>query len=249
MLTTSSRGMADGASHGPPGTPVPGDARAFPVPAAARLRRPGARDPRLLGGILLVAVAVALGSRVVSQAAVTVPALVAAETLVPGDPVHADALRVREVRLDDALVGAYLLVPPGSEPADVMDPGAVVLRSIGAGELVPRSALGEARSVDLRPVAVTPSTRLGSDVRAGSLVDLWFVPAVRSGDPDATAAPPRRLADALTVAEVDDAGGAFAMGGAVTVHVLVPQERLADVLAATALDGSLTLVAVPGSAP
>src|SRR5690242_3396447 len=48
-----------------------------PAPVAARLRRPGWRDPRLLSGVALVAGAVALGSWVVSSAQHTVPVYVA----------------------------------------------------------------------------------------------------------------------------------------------------------------------------
>lgn len=202
-------------------------------PTAARLRRPGWRDPRLLVGVVLVAASVALGSWLVAAAGRTVPVYVADVVLVPGQVVDDTVLRVREVRLDSA-ADAYL---PADEPvpADL-----VVTRTVGAGELVPRGALAPSADLKLRPVAVTGSGALG--LAAGAQVDLWFVPAdpVEGGEP-------RELATDLTVAEVSEPDGAFAVGTAVTAHVLVPVDQLAEVLTALAADGTVEVVPVPGA--
>jgi hypothetical protein len=220
-------------------------------PVAPRLRRPGWRDPRLLVGLVLVAASVALGGWAVGAAARTVPVYAAVGPLVPGQALDAGTLAVREVRLD-ASAGAYL---SATEP---LPEGLVVQRTVEDGELVPRSALGSVDALELRPVAVPVGGVLPSGLVAGAVVDLWFVPedagatvaADAAGSTSGAGLPaqPVALAEGLTVAEVGEPEGAFAVGGTTTVHVLVPLDLLTDVLAATAGDGALQVVVVPGLA-
>lgn len=225
-------------------------------PAAVRLRRPGWRDPRLLAGVVLVAVSVALGSALVSSAGRTVPVYAATQALVPGDAVDTGTLAVRQVRLGTAL-DAYLR-------ADAPLPdGFVVTRTVDAGELVPRTAVAPESDLGLRPVAIEPDGVLPAGLRAGATVDLWFVPEVSTGgssSPGADAAGagtagarvdgpagPELLVPGLTVAEVSEPNAGLAVGAAVTVHVLVPVDDLSTVLGALAADGSVEVVLVPGA--
>lgn len=204
----------------------------LPAPVAARLRRPGWRDPRLLTGLALVAGSVALGSWLVRAAEATVPVYVARAATVPGAALDAGALAVADVRLGSVELGRYLRA---DEP---LPPDAVALRVVGPGELVPRSAVGSAAELALRPVSIPVRGELPEAVRAGAQVDLWFTPE---------AGAPRQLAQALTVAEVARPQGAFAAGGTTTVHALVAADELPGVLAALAEDGRVDVVAVPGS--
>jgi hypothetical protein len=211
-------------------------------PPALRLRRPGLRDPRLLLGLVLVAGSVALGSAVVSGAARTVPVYVAAAPLTPGEAVDAGALAVREVRLGEA-ADAY--VAAGALPEGDL----VVVRPVGAGELVPRAALAARSDLAVRPVAVEPDGALPSDLVEGATVDLWYVPPAPRGTQGEAGEPvrPRPLATGLTVAEVSEAGASFAVGARATVHVLVPVEDLPEVLAALESDGEVEVVLVAGA--
>lgn len=241
--------------HQPPG-PV--------SPPAQRLRRPGWRDTRFLLGLGLVAASVAIGATALTAAGRTVAVYVAAHDLVPGDAVESGALVVREVRLGDG-VEHYLRA---DEP---VPDGLTVVRTVTGGELVPVSAIADTDDLGLRPVAIAPGAALSSGVTEGSTVDLWFVPTAESaglaavattstgevadagtrpaaGTP-AGAAPvsvPFELASGLTVAEVTEPSGSFSIGSAVTVHVLVPVDELADVLAALAAEGTVQVVPVPG---
>lgn len=219
-------------------------------PPAARLRRPGWRDTRLLMGIGLVAASVAVGTTAFSAAARTVPVYVAEQPLVPGAAVRADALVVREARLGDSL-DRYLRA---DEP---IPEGLLVTRTVAAGELVPLSAVADVADLDVRPVAITPQGVLSGGVTEGATVDLWFVPTPKDAQSDAGApgddgAPPEpstgpvELAAGLTVAEVSEPTRSLAVGAAVTVHVLVPTDDLAEVLSALAADGTVEIVPVPG---
>lgn len=208
------------------------DTTGLPAPVAARLRRPGWRDPRLLLGVALIAGSVAAGSWVVRSAAHTVPVYAARQSVVPGDTLEAAALEVVDVRGVD--VSRYL---SADEP---LPDETVVLRTVAAGELVPRTALGAADDLDVRPVALPLHGSASAALRAGTLVDVWFTP----GEEDGGA--PRALVEAVTVAEVDDEAGSFGADGG-TVHVLVPLPVLPDVLAALASAGTVDVVSVPGS--
>lgn len=210
-------------------------------PPAVRLRRPGWRDPRLLGGLVLVAGSVALGSGLIAAAADSVPVYVALEPLVTGDVLDPAALAVREVRLAESL--------PQYLRADRELPDRpVVVRTVDSGELVPVSAVASSPDTGLRPVAIMPAGPLPSGVVKGSTVDLWFVPD-RGPGTDPVIAEPFELAAGLIVSEVSSAsGGGFSVGSGTTVHVLVPAPDLAEVLAARAAAGSVEVVHVPGAA-
>ncbi len=217
----------------------------LPAPTAARLRRPGWRDPRLLAGVALVAAAVALGAWAVRSAQATVPVYAARGVLVPGVPLEADELAVVEVRLPEISGAGYL---SALEP---LPQDAVVLRTVGEGELVPVGAVGSAADVALRPVAVPVRAAPSDAVVRGAVVDVWFTPAPATGpasDRPAADLEPRALATAVTVSEVRRPEGAFAASGSSVVHVLVPADELEPLLAALSADGALDVLPVPGRA-
>lgn len=212
----------------------------LPAPAAQRLRPPSWRDPRLLVGVALVLGSVVLGSRVVAAADDTVGIFAAATVLTPGEPVTAEDLTVVQVRLDEA--ARQYLRADGEMPAD-----AVALRTVGAGELLPRSAIGDAGDLERRPVGVPVDGALPEGLVPGAQVDVW----VSEPDPGRAGAfsEPVRLAEAAPVAEVSTGGGALGASGATTVQVLLTDAELRPALHALAADARVALVLVPGSPP
>jgi hypothetical protein len=225
----------------PPAPPSLG--QGLPEPAAARLRRPRWRDPRLVTGIVIVALSVALGSWLVSAASRTVPVFVADGALTPGSPLTVDGLRAVDVRLG-AGSGSYL---PADEP---LPEDLVVLRVVDDGELVPLTALGAYADIDVRSVAVPVASGLSDRIRAGAVVDLWFVPdapvvpggaAGKADQPEPTA-----LAQSVVVEQVDAQEGAIVVDGTVTLHVLVPTDSLPTVLTALSDAGTVAVVPVAG---
>ena len=205
-------------------------------PVAARLRRPSWRDPRLAIGVLLVVVSVVLGSWVVTSAQHTTPVYVAVSALLPGQELRTNQVNVAEVRLTEP--EAYL---SATEP---LPSGLVVVRTVGAGELVPLSALASAAALTERAVGIAVDGPLAATVQPGSLVDVWFTPDGGTQGPGE----PTLLGEALTVAEVQTGGGAFSAVGDTVVHVFVPTEDLAPLLAALADKGDVRIVPVPGVA-
>jgi hypothetical protein len=218
----------------------------LPTPTAARLRRPGWRDPRLVLGLVLVAASVALGSWAVSSAGRTVAVYAAHGPLTPGDPLEAGSLRTVDVRLG-AGSGNYFLA---DEP---LPDDLVAVRVVGDGELVPRTAVGDVADLDVRSVAVPVAGALSSRVTDGAVVDVWFVPSPQKPQASApTSGPddgaPRELARQVVVAQVAEADGTLVTGGATTLHVLVPSADLPAVLAALASDGKIAVVPYGGGA-
>lgn len=212
---------------------------ALPAPPAARLRRPSWRDTRLLVGLLLVLVSVALGARVVAAADETVPVWAAATALPEGTALDAAALRVVRVRLDDA-AAAYLdaAVPP---PA-----GAVLLRTVGAGELVPAAAVGSADALTRRPVTLPLDDGVPAGVTVGGRIDVWASAREPQGAGTRYAAP-ERLAEGAEVFSVSADDGSLGAVRQAAVQVLLGPDEVRTVLDAFANEARVAVVPVPGA--
>lgn len=199
------------------------------APVAGRLRRPGWRDPRLLIGVLLIAISVTAVTAVVRSADETSPYYAARGTLTPGSVVTRDDVQVVHVRLAG---GDY--VAAGEEPW-----GRVVTRVVGKGELLPSGALSAAGAFDARTIAVQTSLPLAEGVDAGSIVDVYL-----TSDDDAPQT--RVVARGLTVESVDHDAGSFSGATMETVYVVVPKAGVEELLDALAAGGGISVVGLAG---
>ncbi|GAB2445883.1 hypothetical protein GCM10027062_28590 [Nocardioides hungaricus] len=143
-----------------------------PVPPATRAARSGWRDPRLWVGVLIVAVSVVAGSRLLAAADDTVTVWSVSADAGPGARLDPDDLEPTRVRFaDEGDLAGYLSVDD-ELPADP-----VLLRGVGAGELLPRAALGTAETtadtVEL-PIAVD-TEQVPPAVQAGSVVSVYLI--------------------------------------------------------------------------
>jgi hypothetical protein len=140
---------------------------------AVRLSRPGWRDPRLWIGVLLVVVSVVAGARVLATADDTVGVWAAARDMGAGDNLAAGDLVVRRVRFGEA-GGLDHYYPAGSE----LPSGLQLSRGVGAGELLPRAAVGPTGQDGIVQVPVAVAAELvPPSVGAGSVVDLYVLPS------------------------------------------------------------------------
>ncbi len=146
------------------------------VPTATRAQPPGWRDPRLWVGVALVAVSVVAGARLLAGADDSVTVWSAASDLAPGDRLTADDLDAVSVRFEEPTdLDRYLATD------DPLPDGLQLVRGLGAGELVPASALGSAEESDTVSLSLSfPSELVPSDIATGSVVELWVVPAEQS---------------------------------------------------------------------
>ncbi|HET8560039.1 MAG TPA: hypothetical protein VFL69_05935 [Marmoricola sp.] len=193
------------------------------VPPARRAVRPGWRDPRIVLGVLIVALSVLGGAALLGTGDETVTVWTAAEDLPAGLRLSSDDLRQRTVHFTDG--SAPALYATGPAPA-----GRVLSRPVGAGELVPRAALAGAEKhlveVPLRvDVEDVPAT-----VQPGSRVDVWVAPrdAAVADRPHA-----RRVLSDVLVVRLPAAGTSLAPESARQVVVAVsPTTSLDDALGA-----------------
>jgi SAF domain-containing protein len=207
--------------------------------AARRLRPPSWRDRRLLVGVVLVLASVALGAAVVGRADTTSPMYAARHTLTPGQRLTGDDVRVVRVRLGRQ-ASYYLAAPRG------LAPGAVMVRSVLNGELVPASAVGAAEAVTARPVAVPVPSAAVDGLRPGSLVDVWIARKDTGGQTFQLPEPVARSAEVVSVAK---GGGVLGGGGDTTVRLLLSGDLVARVLSAVDNGDRVNVVPVPGSVP
>lgn len=202
------------------------------TPVAGRLRRPGWRDPRLLVGLLMIAVAVTAVTGIVRASDTTAPYYAAKDTLAPGTVLTRDDVVVVHVRIPS---GPY--VAPTQEPW-----GQVVTRVVGDGEIVPRAALADPDDFDGRPIAVRTSLPLADGVERGSLVDVYLTRT------DADEPRTELIASGLAVESVDDDSGSFSAGSVETVYVVVPRGDVGPFLDALASQGDISVVGPVGGA-
>jgi hypothetical protein len=170
------------------------------VPPALRGHRPAWRDPRLWIGIVLVAASVVVGARVLASADDTVQVWAAAGDLGAGQRVEAGDLVAQRVRFDDGDALAGYFTVDDELPADLE-----LTRSVGAGELLPRAAVGTPDETGLveMPIAVEPEL-VPPDIESGDVVDVYVVAPI-SADADGSQREPPPQGPALTGATVVDA--------------------------------------------
>lgn len=206
----------------------------------ARVQRPSWRDSRLLVGVLLVLGSVALGSYLVARADDRIPMYAAAAALAPGQSLtDASVVRV-DVRLDDGVAG-YL---SAREPLPV---DRVMLRDVRPGELVPLTSIGTAEDADLSQLTIAVDPTSAAPLTTGTVVDVFVNPRVPGGAPDEYTGP-ALLLERVTVASVDTTGrGLGSSGRGTAVRIMVPSEKVPDLIAAVDLEAKVTVVPVPGA--
>jgi hypothetical protein len=198
-------------------------------------------------GVVIVCLSVLVGARVLQHADDTVAVLAARSTLAAGMPVGPQDLVTVRVRFGSAADADRYL----SGTADLGD-GAVLLRPVGEGELLPRAALGPAggRTAVELPLGVDPG-RVPSGLRVGSLVDVWVTggdgPGDAAGAASGSSGRTERLLTGVSVLSTTSAAtvGPSGVRQVVVAVPVVDQRRLARIVQRVGA-GGLYLVGRPG---
>ena len=236
-------------------------------PRGGRWRRPAWKDPRMAGGVVLVAAAVALGAWAVDAAADTTRVYVLSQDVAPGADLAADGV----LTVVEAHPGTDAYVEAGHLPD-----GAVATRSMRKGALLATAAVTSGQEQALRPVVLNVASNLPASTKVGDYVDLWIVPkegvagrpaaqapataqagqdgqTAQSGQGDqsgqAGGVEARRVATGLVIASVGEASKGLISGPSTGVEVKVPEGSLAAVLSAVGQEGALVLVPTGQEAP
>ena len=212
------------------------------TPKASRLQKPSWKDGRLLVGVLLVLAATVLGSLTVAAADDRVPMYAAAGQLVPGQPLSADRLTRVDVQLGDQ-ADRYLSAAAG------VPSGAYILRDVRPGELVPLSGSGAAGEVCVLPLTRAVDARSAAPLVVGSVVEVYVNPVAADGDAAGRDFAGAELAlESVSVAGLPQSGGRLSGSQADrAVQVMVPKDRIRDLIGQVDLGARVTLVPVPGS--
>jgi len=200
--------------------------------ASTAPKRRGAIDMRLVLGLVLVAASVAGVVALVGALDGRTTVYAAATSLAPGDRVARADLVERSVSLDgaDAL---YLRAD------DIPDDGLVIVRPVRDGELLPRTAVGDAAGVRSTALVLRLASPVSGAVRPGSTVDVWSSPAQE--DRRGYGAPVVLVPDAVVVRVLED-DRLVGSSDAGAVEVLVPRSKVARVLQAQANGDALAVV-------
>jgi hypothetical protein len=200
-------------------------------PVVRRLRRPSWLDPRVATGILLIALSVTAGARIVGGADRSIQVWALTRDVSAGTVLVRADLEPARVRLFDR--GPRYLRAAGS-PA-----GRTVSRDLGRGELLPASAVVAVPPAAIVAVPVQPQN--APALTHGQAVDVW---ATVEG-----CAPVRVLAD-VPVQDVrsDRAGALSVSAGSVQVVLRVPPADAARLVTALGVDAVIRLVVLDGAA-
>lgn len=185
-------------------------------------------DPRLIIGIVLVAGSIAGVVGVVQSTAQTTTVYALGQAVAAGDTITAEQLTAVEV---SAATPTKLYLTEASAESYI------ATRPIGAGELVPLTALGDADTSSAAVVVSIPG-ELPGGISTGTTVEIWSAAAgERMGTYDA----PQVLvaqAQVIRVIEQDD----FVATAQVDVELRIPDDEVATVMSATSNGARLQLV-------
>lgn len=225
-----------GPRRGTPETPRSG-------PAAQRLRRPSWRDPRLLAGVLIVALSVSGVIALLTAQNQTTQIYAADRLLTVGDRLSPEDLRVVQVQIDE-LSGAYL---PATEalPEDT-----AFIALVQEGELIPRRALAEEDPQGRQTLTIEVEHTLARGVEPGRLVDVWSADAGSLGAQQEVQV--QQIAAGAQVSVITESSSSFGAQDRVTVELLVDPSELPALLGATSSASTLSVVpagAEAGSVP
>lgn len=200
-----------------------------PSPPARRLRAPSWLDPRVATGLLLIAVSVTAGARVVGSADRSVQVWSLTRDVAAGTVLAAGDVAPARVRLFDS---GPLYLRTADSPA-----GRSVSRDLRDGELLPASALAVPAPAAVVAVPVQPQH--APALARGQTVDVWAT--VKGCGPD-------RVLAGVPVQEVraDRAGSLSAATGSVQVVLRVGPAEAARLIAALGGDAVIRLVVLDG---
>lgn len=179
-----------------------------------------------------MAASVVAGSRVLASADDTVAVWVVAQDAAAGAQLEADDLEARRVRFaDEADLTRYVPVAE-TFPAEL-----VLTRGVGAGELLPRAAIGSEQESDRAVLRIAvPEEQVPAAVGAGAVVDVYLLdesgePAEglgsggREGREGSTRDPGEPVLAEVGVLEAPGPGEAFSGTGNRTLDVAVTEEQ------------------------
>ena len=210
------------------------------TPVPRRTTRPRWLDVRVIGGVLLVIAAVVIGARVVGASSHTSPVWAASRPLAAGTVLTAADLTPVEVNLAG---NATRYLAADTSTTGVV--GASLGTAVGAGELVPLSAVQPTQAGKVVVIGVTPD-RMPPGVTHGSVIDLYLTSGGATTASDAVTT----LISASLVVQSVVAPASGGLSGATSNRyqiAVLASAATADLLVKTLPKGDAIVVLVTGT--
>ncbi|KSU67005.1 SAF domain-containing protein [Arthrobacter sp. NIO-1057] len=205
---------------------------------AARIKRPGWKDPRLALGAVLVVASVAGTMYLVGEMHETTTVYVARSNITLGEQLTAENMKTQEVQLGET-AGRYL--DPGADIVDL----ARANTFISAGELIPVTSVTHSELGSRRPINIELPADLSSSIAPGSFVDVWIAERAPGGN---TYGVPEKLSSMVEVAARVESGGGLVDRQGTNLELLVEPNQLEPLLQALANDSRIIVIYNPAGA-
>lgn len=202
-------------------------------PEAPRLRPPGWKNPRLIIGIILVALSVAGVVALVQSADARQGYWAASADIVPGAKVTAADFHVVQASMPEA--AEHYWTAEHALPEEFF-----VSSTILQGELLAQRQVSPADPDGRQQTGVRVSEDLPAAVKTGARVDVWV--SMASDDRRGFDEPTKMITNAEVVG-IDKNDSAFAAANTTTVYLMLSQDSVPKVLNAQANDAKVSLVA------
>ncbi len=199
---------------------------------APRIRPPGWRDPRLIIGVILVALSVTGVVTLIQSLDERQGYWAASADLVPGTKVTADDFHIVQASMSES--SEHYWTAEQQLPSEFL-----VSSTILQGELLTQRQVTETDPDGRQQVGLRVSEDMPTAVTVGARVDVWVAPANEDGR--GYAEPTKMIANAEVIG-TDDNTSAFAAADTTTVYLMLAQDAVAPVLDAQANDAKVALV-------
>lgn len=199
---------------------------------ARRIRPPGWRDPRLLIGLLLVALSVTGVVALVQTVDERQGYWAASTDIVPGAQVTAEDFHIVQASMSES--SDHYWVADQELPTEFL-----VSSTILQGELLTQRQVAESDPDGRQQVGVRVSEDMPASVTTGSRVDVWVAAAREDGRGYEE---PTKMISNAEVTGTDTNTSAFAAANTTTVYVMLAQDAVPRVLDAQANDAKIALV-------
>ncbi|QPK80741.1 hypothetical protein G7Y41_06640 [Schaalia sp. ZJ405] len=197
---------------------------------------PAWRDPRLVGGILLITLSITVFTLLLARARAGELIFQTTRPIAQGEVLNEENTTIVEVR-----PGSNAYVREGT-----LKTGAIAKHSLGKGELLARSSVTTQHNEDHRRIVITVIDGLPASVNTGQQLELWSIPgSTYHGPPsDDGEAQPQRVASHVTlVGRVED-GSRMPSQAGTRIDIAVAKADISQVLRAMAGNGNLAAVPV-----
>lgn len=199
---------------------------------ARRIRPPGWRDPRLLIGLLLVALSVTGVVALVQTIDERQGYWAASTDIVPGAQVTAEDFHIVQASISESAEHYW-------KADKQLPPEFLVSSTILQGELLTQRQVAESDPDGRQQVGVRVSEDMPASVTIGSRVDVWVAAAREDGRGYEE---PTKMISNAEVTGTDNNTSAFAAANTTTVYVMLAQDAVPPVLDAQANDAKIALV-------